>query len=298
MLQVLESDHVLAQALTELSAKFDGELRLDPVSRTLYSTDASVYQEVPQAVAIPKSEEDVRKLILLAREYGTSLVPRTAGTSLAGQVVGNGIIVDVSKYFTEILEINRDEGWVRVQPGVIRNELNAALAPHGMLFGPETSSQNRAMVGGMVGNNSCGSNSVVYGSTRDHLLELRGFFSDGSPGHFGDLSAEAFAQKCDGDAFEAGVYKQVRDLLNDEEVRAEITRQFPKPEIPRRNTGYAVDVLMDAKPLDAASEKRFNFCKLLAGSEGTLFFTTELKLRCLPLPPPVFWRSLRQLHVD
>ena len=277
----------LAAALADLAHDFAGELRLDEISRTLYSTDASVYQEMPQAVAIPKTEDDIRKLILLARKHGTSIIPRTAGTSLAGQVVGNGIIVDVSKYFTKILEINREEGWVRLQPGVIRNELNAVLKEYGLLFGPETSSQNRAMVGGMVGNNSCGSNSVVYGSTRDHLLEVRGFFSDGSEGHFAELTGDEFREKCNGQSFESDVYRNVRDLLTDQAVRAEISQEFPKPEIPRRNTGYAVDLLMDASSLDTESGKPFNFCKLLAGSEGTLFFTTELKLQCVPLPPPI-----------
>ena len=117
----------------------------------------------------------------------TSLIPRTAGTSLAGQVVGNGIIVDVSKYFTKIIELNTEEKWVRVQPGVIRDELNMFLKPHGLFFGPETSTANRAMMGGMVGNNSCGSNSMVYRSTREHLLEVKALLSDGSEAEFQSL---------------------------------------------------------------------------------------------------------------
>ncbi len=287
MLKIEPTRTSLTDALEGLKSDFAGEIRIDSISRTLYATDASVYQEVPEAVATPATDRDIQRLVKLAREQGTSLIPRTAGTSLAGQVVGKGIVVDVSKHFTQILEINKQERWVRVQPGVIRNELNAALAEHGLLFGPETSTQNRAMVGGMVGNNSCGSNSVVYGSTRDHVLELKGLFSDGSAGHFRDLNAAEFHAKCDGKDFESEVYRGVRDLLSNADVREEITREFPKPEIPRRNTGYAVDLLMDAQSLDKRSDKPFNFCKLLAGSEGTLFFTTELKLRCLPLPPPV-----------
>lgn len=270
-----------------LQAEFDGELRCDPVARKIYSTDASVYQQLPSAVAIPRTEADIRRLILFAREQGTSLVPRTAGTSLSGQVVGEGIIVDVSRHFTEIVEINVEERWVRVQPGVIRNELNLALAKHGLLFGPETSTQNRAMIGGMVGNNSCGSNSIVYGSTRDHVLELQGFLADGTKATFRDLTPNEFTEKCDASdtSLEAQIYRETHALLADPEVRAEIEREFPKPEIPRRNTGYAVDLLMDAAPLSDSCEQPFNFCKLLAGSEGTLFFTTEIKLRCLPLPP-------------
>ena len=277
------------QELQSLQDEFDGELRWDAVARKIYSTDASVYQQLPLAVAIPQTEADIRRLILFAQKHNTSLIPRTAGTSLSGQVVGGGIVVDVSRHFTRILEINAEERWVRVQPGVIRNELNLALAAHGLLFGPETSTQNRAMIGGMVGNNSCGSNSVVYGSTRDHVLELRGFLSDGSEVTFHDLSAEQFAKKCvdANDSLEGQIYRETRKLLTDAEVRQEITREFPKPEIPRRNTGYAVDLLMDAAPFSPeASDKLFNFCKLLAGSEGTLFFTTEIKLRCIVLPPP------------
>ena len=274
-------------ALRRLAQDFDGELHLDQLARTLYSTDASVYQEMPQAVAIPRTENDIRKLIMLANKTGTSLIPRTAGTSLSGQVVGSGIVVDVSRHFTKILEINAEERWVRVQPGVIRNELNMALRKHGLLFGPETSTQNRAMLGGMVGNNSCGSNSVVYGSTRDHVLELRGFLSDGSEATFCELSRDEFDAKCKSNgSFESELYRATRDLLSQSDVRDKITREFPKPEIPRRNTGYAVDLLMDAAPLDSSSDRPFNFCKLLAGSEGTLFFTTEIKLNCLPLPPP------------
>src|SRR4029077_4909288 len=162
----------MTQNFSQLSEGLEGELYTDETTRILYATDASAYREMPQAVAVPKSVNDLKKLISFARENQTSLIPRTAGTSLAGQVVGKGIIVDVSKYFTKILEFNQEENWVRVQPGVVRDELNLFLKPNGLLFGPETSTANRAMIGGMVGNNSCGSNSVVYGSTREHVLEI------------------------------------------------------------------------------------------------------------------------------
>src|SRR5882757_9570756 len=181
-----------------LGAALDGELYDDKTMRTLYATDASAYREMPLAVAVPKSETDIRKLIAFAKAEKTSLIPRTAGTSLAGQVVGNGIIVDVSKYFTRILELNVEERWVRVQPGVIRDELNLFLKPHGLLFGPETSTANRAMIGGMVGNNSCGANSIVHGTTREHLVSTRGFLSDGSEATFGPLTAAEFTAKCAG----------------------------------------------------------------------------------------------------
>ena len=167
---------------------------------------------MPLAVAVPKSEADLKKLIVFARENQTSLIPRTAGTSLAGQVVGKGIVVDVSKHFTKILEFNKEEKWVRVQPGVIRDELNLFLKPHGLLFGPETSTANRAMMGGMVGNNSCGSNSVVYGSTRDHILEIKALLSDGTDVHFHPVNLDAFHQKCEANNLEGQLYKTIRSI--------------------------------------------------------------------------------------
>lgn len=276
------------EALNRLKSHLDGEIQFDSLTRKIYSTDASAYQEMPTAVAFPKSKADIMALVKFASENKVGLIPRTAGTSLAGQVVGPGIVVDVSRHMNQILEINVEEKWVRVQPGVIRDELNLALKEHGLLFGPETSTSNRAMIGGMVGNNSCGSNSVVYGSTRDHTQEINGILSDGSEVSFSSLNTEQFNSKCEAkDSLETSLYRSAREILSNDATRNEITSEFPKPEIPRRNTGYAIDLLMDAKAFDENSEQEFNFCKLLAGSEGTLCFTTEVKLNCLPLPPPV-----------
>ena len=277
----------LQRQLERISSLLDGEMHVSSLMRSAYSTDASVYREQPLAVAIPRSDTDIQKLIKFAGKYELSLIPRAAGTSLAGQVVGNGIIVDISQHFTNILEINTSQRWVRVQPGVIRDELNLALRPFGLMFGPETSTSNRAMMGGMLGNNSCGSNSIRFGSTRDHTLEVSGFLSDGTSTSFKKLNTQQFKQKCDSDSelLETKIYRGIRDLLIPTEAKSEIREQFPKPEIKRRNTGYALDLLMDANALDPESELPFNFCNLLAGSEGTLFFATELKLNCIPLPP-------------
>jgi FAD/FMN-containing dehydrogenase/Fe-S oxidoreductase len=284
-------------SLAGLASSLKGELHTDDLMRGIYATDASAYQEKPKAVAIPKTESDLIKLVRFAADRKIGLIPRTAGTSLAGQVVGNGIIVDVSKHFTGILEINSEEGWVRVQPGVIRNELNRALKPHDLLFGPETSTQNRAMLGGMLGNNSCGSNSIKYGSVRDHILEVTAILADGSKATFGPLNAEEFAAKCDGpDTLETKLYCEIRNLLLPPEVRNEITREFPKKSIPRRNTGYALDLLMDASCFDPESDKPFHFGKLIAGSEGTLCLVTEIKLHCNPLPPSVTGLQCAQFH--
>lgn len=272
------------QKLKQLAEELDGELYIDTAILTLYATDASAYREMPLAVAIPKTIDDIKKLIAFARNEKTSLIPRTAGTSLAGQVVGNGIIADVSKYFTKIIEFNKEEKWVRVQPGVIRDELNMFLKPHGLFFGPETSTANRAMIGGMVGNNSCGSNSVVYRSTREHLLEVKALLSDGTETEFKSLGIDEFHHKCEGETLEAGIYKKVRSILSDYNNQVEIRKEFPKQSVERRNTGYAVDMLLDTAPFTAGKED-FNFCKLIAGSEGTLAFLTEIKLNVVPLPP-------------
>jgi len=282
-----------------LAAALEGEFYRDSTTRTLYATDASAYREQPQAVAVPRSVDDLKKLIAFANQHQTSLIPRTAGTSLAGQVVGSGIVVDVSKQFTKILEFNADERWVRVQPGVVRDELNLFLKPYGLLFGPETSTANRAMIGGMVGNNSCGSNSVVYGSTREHLLDVKALLADGSEACFtphplkgaflpGMLRIEKSPlQGVGGEthgALEQRIYQETHALLSPAETQVEIRRQFPKKSIERRNTGYALDELIDCEPFTPGGAA-FNFCKLIAGSEGTLCFLTEIKLHLDPLPP-------------
>src|SRR5450432_2304595 len=273
----------MTQQFLHLSSRLEGELFTDETTRILYATDASAYREIPLAVAVPKSVEDLRTLILFARENQTSLIPRTAGTSLAGQVVGKGIVVDVSRNFTRILEFNKEESWVRVQPGVIRDELNLFLKPHALLFGPETSTANRAMIGGMVGNNSCGSNSIVYGSTRDHLMEIKALLSDGSEAVFQSLDLETFHKKCEGDSLESTIYKTIRSLLGNYDNQVGIRKEFPRKSIERRNTGYALDILLDTAPFTAGAPD-FNFCKLIAGSEGTLAFITEIKLQLVPLP--------------
>jgi FAD/FMN-containing dehydrogenase/Fe-S oxidoreductase len=274
----------MIKKLNELAGQLEGEFYVDDTTRILYATDASAYREKPIAVAIPKSIEDLKILIRFAKENQTSLIPRTAGTSLAGQVVGNGIVVDVSKYFTKILEFNAAEKWVIVEPGVVRDELNFFLKPHGLLFGPETSTANRAMIGGMVGNNSCGSNSVVYGSTREHLLEVKALLSDGTEAHFHAMDLDKFHDKCEGDTLESNIYKTTRTILSNHENQLEIRKEFPRKSVERRNTGYALDILTDEAPFTAGGPD-FNFCKLIAGSEGTLAFSTEIKLNLIPLPP-------------
>lgn len=184
-----------------LQANFEGEIYFNDSfthngAKLVYATDASVYQEKPLAVAIPKTVDDIKKLVPIAKKLGTTLIPRAAGTSLAGQVVGNGIVVDISKFFTEIIDVNKVEKWARVQPGVIRNDLNAYLEPYGLLFGPETSTASRAMIGGMLGNNSCGLHSIIWGSVRENLHEIKVILSDGSEAVFGEINLSTFEKKC------------------------------------------------------------------------------------------------------
>ncbi len=288
-----------AALLEDLARTLDGDVFYDTAMRILYSTDASVYKEYPLAVVYPKNEEDIVKLIEFAALHQTSLIPRAAGTSLGGQVVGSGIVVDVSKYLNNIIEINKEERYAIVQPGVVRDELNRNIHSLGLFFAPETSTANRAMIGGMVGNNSCGVNSIVYGSTRDHVLSLSGFLSDGSMVTFSPIGNDLFYQKSEGVSLENKIYKFIHQILSDEQNRAEIIEQFPSSRIHRRNTGYALDELLKQQPF-TSDGKVFNLAELLCGSEGTLVFITEIKLKLVPLPPkekvvvPVHFNTLEE----
>lgn len=283
----LASSSVRTPDFSALAAQVEGQVHADRLLRTLYATDASEYEELPLAVVLPRSEADVRAVLAFAREHHLGVIPRTAGTSLAGQVVGAGIVLDVGRHLNRILEVDPERRRVRVQPGVIRSELNRHLASCGLHFAPETSTANRAMIGGMVGNNSCGANSIVYGTTRDHVRSIRGFLSDGSEVTFGPLTPEEFHEKCARvDTLEGRIYEFFRRLLVDPENRRLIQEGFPKPTVTRRNTGYALDQVMDCAVFNPTSARPFNLCRLLAGSEGTLFLGVEYELALEPLPPP------------
>jgi len=268
-----------------LARQLDGDVFYDHTWRMLYATDASVYRELPEAVCRPKNPSDLKKVLVFCRQHNLPIIPRTAGTSLAGQVVGHGLVVDFSKYMTRILELNIEERWVRVEPGVILDDLNRYLEPHSLFFGPETSTSNRCMMGGMVANNSCGSHSLVYGSTRDHTLAIKALLADGSEVVFEELDNDTFRKKCIGNTLENKIYSQIYELLSRPENQREILDQYPDQRLKRRNTGYALDLLLQSA-LFSGSTERFNFCKLLAGSEGTLALFTEIKLNLVPPPPP------------
>lgn len=270
-------------SLEKLKSEIEGELYFqtnNPKDHTIlvaYSTDASVYQERPLAVAIPYTKSDLNKLIDFANTHHITLIPRTAGTSLAGQVVGKGIIVDVSKFFNKILEVNAEEQWARVQPGVIRDDLNVYLRSYGLMFGPETSTANRAMVGGMIGNNSSGLHSIVWGDTRENLLEANVLLNDGSEVVFRELNPKEYFAKLSQKDLEGTIYRQLNAIISDKENIDIINSGYPKKDITRRNTGYALDYLVD-------TTKPFNLCNLLAGSEGTIGIVTEAKIKLRPLP--------------
>ena len=278
-------EDTIQNQLPELRSRLEGELLTDSANLIIYSTDASAYRELPLAVALPKSDNDIRELILFANQQNITLIPRGAGTSLAGQVVGKGIVVDISRYMNRILEINPVDRWVRVQPGVVLDELNVSLKSYGLFFAPETSTSNRCMIGGMLGNNSSGLHSLIYGTTREHTLEIKGFLSDGSEVEFKNLNSKEFESKCELQSLEGNIYRHIRGLLSGSENLKKIDNEFPDKSIVRRNTGYALDELSDNHIFREGSEKSFNFCKLLTGSEGTLAFTTEAKLNLVPLPP-------------
>ncbi len=240
----------------------------DSLHKIAYSTDASIYREVPLGVAYPESVEDIVELIKEARKRKTCLIPRAAGTSIAGQVVGNGIVIDI-KSWNRIIEINQEEKWARVQPGVVRDELNIALKPYGLHFSPETSTSNRCCIGGMFGNNSCGTHSLIYGSTRHHVLACKGVLSDGSLFDTEHLDeSNPLLEK---------ILSQLKGWANDSAAAAQIEDAFPDKSLRRRSCGYAVD--------EAIEDGKIDLCKLLVGSEGTLAFITEIKVSLDPLPP-------------
>ena len=274
----------VVQQLKRLEEKFEGEILIDELSRVIYATDASVYREKPLSVVIPRNKKDIKLIVEFANQNNVPIIPRAAGTSLAGQVVGSGIVVDVSKYMNKILEVNPEEKWVRVEPGVVLDELNLFLKKYGLMFGPETATSSRCNIGGMLGNNSCGAHSILHGSTRDHTLEANVILSDGSEAIFKSLSTQDLLEKCNGPKLENRIYKKLYEILSDTKNKDEIINEYPSQEINRRNNGYAIDQLLKCNAFGMGNNN-FNMCRLLAGSEGTLAFTVDVKLNLVPLPP-------------
>lgn len=251
------------------------------LTRQLYAQDASMYEELPEGVAFPRNEKDIRQLVKLANKEDLSITARTAGTSLAGQATGAGIIMDTSRYMSEILSVDPEEKWAEVEPGVIRDTLNRELEEYRLLFGPDTATTNRCMIGGMIGNNSAGMFSIKYKTTRDHIRQIKAVLSDGSTAIFGPLSKIELEQKCEQDDLEGQIYRDMLALL--EEHRELIEKRYPHKEIIRRNTGYALDKLLEMEPFNEDG-RPFNLAELLCGSEGTLAMTVSAKVGLSDLP--------------
>jgi FAD/FMN-containing dehydrogenase/Fe-S oxidoreductase len=264
-----------------------GDVRFDRGSRLLYSTDASMYQVEPVGVVIPRDAADVEAAHEVARKNGVAILSRGGGTSLTGQTVNDALVLDFSRYMGEILEVNREEKWARVQPGVVQDELNHHVRPLGLLFGPDTSTSNRATVGGMLGNNSGGSHSIAWGLTVDHVIEMTVLLSDGSKAVFGEITPEAFEAKCRLQTLEGAIYREVARVRDTyaEEIRARYPSQW------RRVAGYNLNELIGVgvRPHSLAgggnaAPRPFSMARLVTGSEGTLVTVLEARMRLVDRP--------------
>ncbi len=252
-----------------------GDISFDEVTRGIYATDASFYQITPVAVVWPRDEADVRAAVGTTAEFDVTIVPRGGGTSLGGQAIGESMIVDFSKYMNNVLEVNVEDRWVKVEPGVVLDELNAELAQHGLHFAPDPATGNRATIGGMMGNNSSGTKSIIYGKTSDHVLAGKVLLADGTTLELEELEPDEYDRRAASDSTdsrEAEILSGFRKII---EVNSdEIARQFPR--VMRRVSGYSLDSFVNAE--------HWNLMNLLVGSEGTLGIFLEAKLNLEPLP--------------
>ena len=266
----------------------------DSLHKIAYATDASAYREIPWGVGFPECGKDIVEAMKIAATLKTCLIPRAGGTSIAGQVVGNGIVMDVSRHLNRIVEINETERWAWVQPGVVLDELNIALKKHGLFFSPETSTSNRCCIGGMFGNNSCGSHSLIYGSTRHHILEARVILTDGTEELMKEYSIAELENRFGrefwmkpSERLVVRIYSQLINWALDEQTMKMITESYPDKTLRRRSSGYAIDETIEdiADKNKPMGERRINLCRLMCGSEGTLAFVTEIKVDLDVLPP-------------
>src|ERR1700682_5063309 len=256
----------------ELRRVVEGDVRFDHYSRLLYSTDASMYQMEPIGVVIPRHAGDVQAVLELANRENVAVLPRGGGTSLTGQTANRGVVMDFSRWMQGVLEVNREEMWARVQPGVVQDELNAHVRPLGLLFGPDTSTSNRATIGGMLGNNSGGAPSIAYGLTIEHVIAITALLADGSRAVFGEVTPEAFQAKMRAPRLEGQIYREVARIRDT--YKADIAARYPRHW--RRVCGYNLDQLLREDPL--------NMARLVVGSEGTLLTVIEAKMRLVRRP--------------
>ena len=280
-------------ATTELEQRItdalDGEVRFDRYSRALYSTDASLYQMQPIGVVIPKHQQDVITTVQIAAERNVPILPRGGGTSLAGQSVGEAVVLDMSKYMNALLEVNVEAHWARVQPGIVLDELNHRLKPHGLMYAPDVATSNRANVGGTIGNNSAGSHSLIYGKTIDHVMSLDLVLANADEITASPLALTELASKQQGESLEANVYRELCRICADN--ADEIRKRYPR--ILRRVAGYNLDEFVpnagskEVTPYrrdGCDAEHPFSLAKILVGSEGTLATTVEATINLVPIP--------------
>ena len=287
----MKQTNAIPDFLNDLQKRVTGEVRTDEYSRILYSTDASIYQVMPYGVLIPETTEDVHAAVELAAKYRVPILPRTSGSSLAGQSVNEALIIDMTRHLDQVLEVNAEEKWARVQPGLVLDELNLHLKPLGLKYGPDPASSDRAAIGGIVGNNATGSHSIVYGMSADHVLETSVILSDGSLATFGPLEAEALEQRQQQSGLEGDVYRRVWEITqnNGDVIRAGTPRHW------RRCGGYNLDRFVEGVSFHYPQDHRFNLAKLICGSEGTLAVMTDIKLNLVSLPPKT---ALAIIHFD
>jgi FAD/FMN-containing dehydrogenase len=284
----------LPDFLNELRRRAQGEVRTDRYSRQLYSTDASIYQAMPHGVLIPQTMDDVQAAVELAAQYEIPLLPRTAGSSLAGQATNEALVIDFTRHLDQVLAVNEEEQWVRVQPGIVLDELNLYLQPYGLQFGPDPASSNRAAMGGIVSNNSTGSHSILYGMTADHVLDMNVILNDGSRTNFGPLSQEQLSQQLERKGREAEIYRRIQELTRDPENQEIIRSGTPRHW--RRCGGYNLDRFVpEGISYRVPQDPRFNLARLVCGAEGTLAVMTDMKLNLVPLPERT---ALAIVHFD
>ncbi|HSG09760.1 MAG TPA: FAD-linked oxidase C-terminal domain-containing protein [Longimicrobiales bacterium] len=253
-----------------------GEVAFDDYTRRMFSTDASMYAIEPMGVVFPRHRDDVQATVEIAGRFDVPILPRGAGTSLAGQTVGPGVVLDFSRYMTDIVALDREAGTARVQPGVVQDDLNRAVAPHGLLFAPDTSTGNRATIGGMIGNNSCGARSARYGMTIDHVEAMDVVLADASTARFEAFTPDEVLRRADGRTLESRLYQVIPELVNG---HADVIRAA-MPSHWRRSGGYRLErLLADAGP--------FNLANVMVGSEGTLAVAVEATVRLVPKPAAV-----------
>lgn len=278
----------------ELTKRTSGDIRTDLYQRVLYATDASIYRVVPHGVVLPRDSEELHAAVDLAAKHRVPILPRTGGSSLAGQAVNEAVVLDLTRYLDSVLEVNAEEQWVRVQSGVVLDALNIRLRPYNLQFGPDPASSNRAAMGGIVANNSTGSHSITYGMTADHVLETQVFLSDGSSAHFGPLDEGQLQSKSSLGGLEGQIYKSVANLVGDATNQAAI--QSGTPRHWRRCGGYNLDRLTPGDfTFQSPQDSRFNLAKLICGSEGTLAVMNEIKLNLVPVPSQT---ALAIIHFD